>query len=244
MTTTETKNNVLLTLSHISASYDGKRVLNDVSMAVAKNDFWGIVGPNGGGKTTLVRLMLGLKQPDEGMVTYYNNDGQPTRHIAIGYLPQYTHIDRQFPISVREVVLSGLSNQKRLLQPYTHQHHTMVNETLQRLDLTTLANRHIAALSGGQLQRVLLARAIVAKPDILVLDEPNTYMDRHFQRDMYAVLHELNNHCAIVIVSHDVDAVRAHTKQVAFVNRGLTLTIPEEAQALKEMPQEAQALKE
>ena len=125
---------------------------------------------------------------------------------------------------MREVVLSGLSNQKRLLQPYTKQHHTMVDETLQRLDLTTLANRHIAALSGGQLQRVLLARAIVAKPDILVLDEPNTYMDRHFQRDMYAVLHELNNECAIVIVSHDVEAVRAHTKQVAFVNRGLTLT--------------------
>lgn len=233
MTTSITKDNLLLTLSHVAASYDGKRVLTDVSMTVAKTDFWGIVGPNGGGKTTLVRLMLGLKQPDEGVVTYYHN-GNPTHHIAIGYLPQYTHIDRQFPISVREVVLSGLSNQKRLLQPYTHQHHAMVNETLQRLDLTTLANRHIAALSGGQLQRVLLARAIVAKPDILVLDEPNTYMDRHFQRDMYAVLHELNNHCAIVIVSHDVDAVRAHTKQVAFVNRGLTLTMPQEAQALKE----------
>lgn len=223
MTTSITKDNLLLTLSHVAASYDGKRVLNDVSMTVAKTDFWGIVGPNGGGKTTLVRLMLGLKQPDEGVVTYYHN-GNPTHHIAIGYLPQYSHIDRQFPISVREVVLSGLSNQKRLLQPYAHQHHTMVDETLQRLDLTTLANRHIAALSGGQLQRVLLARAIVAKPDILVLDEPNTYMDRHFQRDMYAVLHELNNECAIVIVSHDVEAVRAHTKQVAFVNRGLTLT--------------------
>lgn len=223
MTTSITKDNLLLTLSHVAASYDGKRVLNDVSMTVAKTDFWGIVGPNGGGKTTLVRLMLGLKQPDEGVVTYYHN-GNPTRHIAIGYLPQYSHIDRQFPISVREVVLSGLSNQKRLLQPYTKQHHAMVDETLQRLDLTTLAHSHIAALSGGQLQRVLLARAIVAKPDILVLDEPNTYMDRHFQRDMYAVLHELNNECAIVIVSHDVEAVRAHTKQVAFVNRGLTLT--------------------
>lgn len=223
MTTSITKDNLLLTLSHVAASYDGKRVLTDVSMTVAKTDFWGIVGPNGGGKTTLVRLMLGLKQPDEGVVTYYHN-GNPTHHIAIGYLPQYSHIDRQFPISVREVVLSGLSNQKRLLQPYTTQHHSMVDETLQRLDLTTLANRHIAALSGGQLQRVLLARAIVAKPDILVLDEPNTYMDRHFQRDMYAVLHELNNECAIVIVSHDEEAVRAHTKQVAFVNRGLTLT--------------------
>lgn len=223
MTTSITKDTLLLTLSHVAASYDGKRVLTDVSMTVAKTDFWGIVGPNGGGKTTLVRLMLGLKQPDEGVVTYYHN-GNSTHHISIGYLPQYSHIDRQFPISVREVVLSGLSNQKRLLQPYTTQHHAMVDETLQRLDLTTLAYRHIAALSGGQLQRVLLARAIVAKPDILVLDEPNTYMDRHFQRDMYAVLHELNNECAIVIVSHDVEAVRAHTKQVAFVNRGLTLT--------------------
>ena len=113
MTTSITKNNLLLTLSHVAASYDGKRVLTDVSMTVAKTDFWGIVGPNGGGKTTLVRLMLGLKQPDEGVVTYYHN-GNPTHHIAIGYLPQYSHIDRQFPISVREVVLSGLSNQKRL----------------------------------------------------------------------------------------------------------------------------------
>ena len=211
---------ILLSLSHVSASYEGKKVLDDVSLSVSQNDFLGIVGPNGGGKTTLVKLMLGLKQPDAGTVAYWRG-GQKVGELAVGYLPQYSHIDRQFPISVREVVLTGLGNKKPLLAHFNARHRQMVDEALRRLDLTPLASRHIAALSGGQLQRVLLARAIVSKPDILVLDEPNTYMDRHFQQDMYALLHDLNTDCAVVIVSHDMEAVRQHAREVVYVNRAV-----------------------
>ena len=198
---------IFLRLSDISASYDGKTVFSGVTLDVHAHDFIGIVGPNGGGKTTLVKVMLGLKEVDNGMVERYRN-GVVDPSVTIGYLPQYNHIDRMFPISVRDVVLTGLGAQKRLFAHFSSQHET-------------LADRHIAALSGGQLQRVLLARAIVSKPDILILDEPNTYMDRHFQNDMYQLLHDLNNDCAIAIVSHDLDAVTKHAKMVLRVDHSV-----------------------
>lgn len=212
--------NLLLRLSGISASYDGKTVFRDVTLDVFERDFVGIVGPNGGGKTTLVKVMLGLKKADSGSVVCFR-DGQRSDTIAVGYLPQYSHIDRMFPISVRDVILTGLGAKKRLFAHYSPEHYALADAAMQRLDLTGFADRHIAALSGGQLQRVLLARAIVSKPDILVLDEPNTYMDRHFQNDMYQLLHDLNCDCAIVIVSHDVDAVRKHAGRVFRVDHSL-----------------------
>ena len=231
------KNDVLLTLSHVSASYGGKTVLNDVSFRVSQHDFWGVVGPNGGGKTTLVRLMLGLKQPDSGSVTYFCN-GLPVHSLSVGYLPQYSHIDRQFPISVREVVLTGLGNKKHLMARFKEPHRQMVDEALRRIELSSMAHCHIASLSGGQLQRVLLARAIVAKPSVLVLDEPNTYMDRHFQRDMYALLHDLNRDCAVVIVSHDLEAVRKHAGHIVYVNRRVRPVAPSDCveNLMAEMP--------
>lgn len=195
-------------------------MFENVSFDVCERDFIGIVGPNGGGKTTLVKVMLGLKKPDCGAVEYFCN-GSAVDSVAVGYLPQYSNIDRMFPISVREVVLTGLGAQKRLFAHFTSRHKDMVEAALQRLDLVDLADRHIGALSGGQLQRVLLARAIVSKPDMLVLDEPNTYMDRHFQKDMYRLLCDLNTDCAVVIVSHDVDVVQKHANRVLRVNSGV-----------------------
>lgn len=195
-------------------------MFENVSFDVCERDFIGIVGPNGGGKTTLVKVMLGLKKPDCGAVEYFRN-GSAVDSVTVGYLPQYSNIDRMFPISVREVVLTGLGAQKRLFAHFTSRHKDMVEAALQRLDLVDLADRHIGALSGGQLQRVLLARAIVSKPDMLVLDEPNTYMDRHFQKDMYRLLCDLNTDCAVVIVSHDVDVVQKHANRVLRVNSGV-----------------------
>ena len=210
----------LLRLSDISTSYDGKTVFSGVTLDVCEHDFIGIVGPNGGGKTTLVKVMLGLKTVDNGCVERCRN-GVVDPSVTIGYLPQYSHVDRMFPISVRDVVLSGLGAKKRLLAHFSSQHKALADTALQRLDLKALSDRHIASLSGGQLQRVLLARAIVSKPDILVLDEPNTYMDRHFQNDMYQLLHDLSQDCAIVIVSHDLDAVRKHANRLLRVDHGV-----------------------
>ena len=193
----------LIEIEHLSAGYDGKQVLHDINLTVYQDDYLGIIGPNGGGKTTLMRLILGLMKPTEGRIRYYK-DGQEVKEIRMGYLPQYNSLDKQFPISVYEVVLSGLSKTKSLFSRYTQAQHQQVLDCLERMQLMEFKDRHIAALSGGQLQRVLLARAIVSKPDVVILDEPNTYIDRRFQKQMYEMLEQINKECAIIIVSHDI----------------------------------------
>ena len=203
----------IIQLENISAAYGQKTVLQDVNLTVYDHDFLGIIGPNGGGKTTLVQLIIGLKKPSGGQIKFYRN-GTLADHISMGYLPQYNDIDKKFPISVQEVVLSGLSGQKKLFSPFTSKHHQMVDETLARMQLTELRRRAIGTLSGGQLQRVLLARAIVARPEVLILDEPNTYIDRQFQEQMYQMLNDINRDCAIIIVSHDIGSILQNVKAV------------------------------
>ena len=165
----------IIKIEHLSAGYDGKQVLSDVNLTVYQDDYLGIIGPNGGGKTTLMRLILGLMKPTEGTIRYFrkvkdengktvlDENGkakvEETKEISMGYLPQYNQLDKQFPISVYEVVLAGLSKTKGLFSRYTQAQHQQVLDTLERMQLTELKDRHIAALSGGQLQRVLLARA-------------------------------------------------------------------------------------
>ena len=210
----------LIEIEHLSAGYDGKQVLNDINLTVYQDDYLGIIGPNGGGKTTLMRLILRQMKPTEGNIRYYK-DGKEVKEISMGYLPQYNQLDKQFPISVYEVVLSGLSKTKGLFSRYTQAQHQQVLDTLERMQLTEFKDRHIAALSGGQLQRVLLARAIVSKPDVVILDEPNTYIDRRFQKQMYEMLEQINKECAIIIVSHDVAEVLNNVKHIACVNHHL-----------------------
>lgn len=210
-------NTPIITLNNVSAGYDSKAVLHHVSLNVYANDYLGVIGPNGGGKTTLMRLILGLKKPTEGTIEYFKN-GQPVSELTMGYLPQYNKLDRDFPISVYEVVLSGLNRQKRLFRPYTHEQHAQAADTIRRLQLGDLQERPICALSGGQLQRVLLARAIVSRPDVVVLDEPNTYIDKHFKEQMYETLADIHHDCAIIIVSHDIADILQNAQRVACVN--------------------------
>ena len=212
--------NPIIKIEHLCAGYDQKEVLNDINLTIYSDDYLGIIGPNGGGKTTLMRLILGLKKPTEGSIRFYK-DNKEVKEITMGYLPQYNDLDRQFPISVYEVVLSGLSKTKSLFARYTKAQHQQVLDTLERMQLTDLKDRHIGALSGGQLQRVLLARAIVSKPDVVILDEPNTYIDRRFQKQMYEMLEQINKECAIVIVSHDIAEVLNNVKHIACVNHHL-----------------------
>lgn len=219
----------IIQIEHLSAGYDGKQVLHDINLTVYQDDYLGIIGPNGGGKTTLMRLILGLMKPSEGSIRFFKEEkdenGNATtkevKEITMGYLPQYNNLDKQFPISVYEVVLSGLSKSKKLFARYTKAQHQQVLDTLDRMQLTDLKDRHIGSLSGGQLQRVLLARAIVAKPDVVILDEPNTYIDRRFQKQMYEMLGQINKECAIVIVSHDIAEVLNNVKHIACVNHHL-----------------------
>lgn len=212
----------IITLKDISARYGSKIVLENIHLTVYDHDFLGVIGPNGGGKTTLMHIILGLMKPSAGKVRYYE-DGKEVKELSIGYLPQYNDIDPQFPISAYEVVLSGLNKQKRPWQQFTKQHYEMVEETLSRLGLTALRQRPIGTLSGGQLQRVLLGRAIVSKPQVVILDEPNTYIDTAFQKEMYDILGEINQDCAIIIVSHDTSLLKERAKHLVWVNRKIEL---------------------
>ena len=189
-------NDSLLRIDNVCLSYGERHVLCHIHQQLGSRDFVVLTGPNGGGKTTLLRLIAGLLKPTCGAIAR-------KRGVVIGYLPQYRHIDRQFPTTVVDIVLSGLSCRKRLWQRFTDAHRQQVMETLSRFSLTALASRPISDLSGGQWQRTLLARAFVSQPDLLLLDEPETHLDEASRTQLYGILQEQNRHCAIVVVSHD-----------------------------------------
>ena len=212
--------NPLIEIKNVSAGYDGKTAIHDVSLTVYENDFLGIIGPNGGGNTTLIKLILGLLNKQQGSIEYYHQ-GKSVKEIRMGYLPQYNIIDKKFPISVYEVVLSGLSRQKPFMRSYTDAQHACVKDTIHRMGLNGLEQKAIGSLSGGQLQRVLLGRAIVSSPEILVLDEPNTYIDKRFEAQLYKMLESINRTCAIILVSHDIGTVIQNVKSIACVNETL-----------------------
>lgn len=182
--------------------YDRKTILRDISLSVNEGDFIAITGPNGGGKTTLLRLILKLLTPSKGQVTYLRN-GVETKSIAIGYLPQKNMIDSRFPITVREVIRSGL-----LASPIVREEkERMVNETMNLVGLLEHADSSIGELSGGQMQRALLGRAIISNPDVLVLDEPLSYVDKRFEHHLYSMIEEISRHSTILLVSHEMSII-------------------------------------
>lgn len=188
--------NTLLTFSHVDAGYPHRPVLADVNLSISRRDFIVLTGSNGGGKTTLVRLMLGLMRPTAGRLWRMP-------HIVMGYQPQYQHIDRQFPITVEELVLTGLQNRLRPWQRFRDEHRQRVAALLERFDLAPMSRRLVSQLSGGQLQRALFARAVVSEPDLLVIDEPDTYLDTRHKQLLYDFLGHITPETAIVMVSHD-----------------------------------------
>lgn len=210
----------LIVLNGISAAYGNRVVLHDVDLTVYQNDFLGIIGPNGGGKTTLIKVILGLMKPVKGEISFYNK-GKAVESLTMGYLPQYNSIDKKFPISVEEVILSGLSSRKPLIGRFTKEHKEKVKEVISRMGLEGLADRTIGQLSGGQMQRALLGRAIVSDPQVVILDEPSTYIDKQFEARLYELLAEINKDCAIILVSHDVGTVLQNVKSIACVNESL-----------------------
>lgn len=206
-------NEPIIEVRGLSAGYDGRTVLHDIDLTVYEHDFLGIIGPNGGGKTTLIKCILGLLKPTGGKISY--------RVSTMGYLPQYNSIDRKFPISVEEVILSGLSSKKSLVSRFTDAHREKVRAVIARMGLEGLERRAIGQLSGGQLQRALLGRAIVSDPSVVILDEPSTYIDKRFEARLYELLAEINKECAIILVSHDIGTVLQQVKSIACVNETL-----------------------
>ena len=190
-------NDAIIRLEGIGMMRQGKDILNDVSLVVNRGDFMAVTGPNGGGKTTLLRIILKLLKPTSGWVKYYDA-GAECQRLPIGYLPQKNMIDARFPISVREVVESGL------MAPglsATAGRSARVEEILRMVELSDKAGASIGELSGGQLQRALLGRALISRPGVLVLDEPLSYLDKHFEERIYGILEEVAPRTTILLVS-------------------------------------------
>lgn len=208
-------NKELIRVDNLSVSYDDKVALEDVNISFYDDDFVGIIGPNGGGKSTLVKAILGLL-PHRGSIHYAP---EVAHKGAIGYMPQQNLFDRAFPISVEELILSGLQGQKGVRRKYTAADRGRVAEVVALLGIEAFAHKAIGELSGGELQRALLGRAIISEPKMLILDEPANFVDNKFERELYELLAELNKRMAIIMVSHDVGTITTFVKNVVCVNR-------------------------
>ena len=206
--------NTLLEIENMCAGYNGNLVLKAINLKVFEQDFLGIIGPNGGGKTTLIKTILGLLKPHSGNILFKND----LLKNNIGYMPQTHQLDRRFPIIVSEVVESGLISEKKLSNSARK---AKTLEMIKRMDIEKVADKAIGELSGGQLQRTLLARAVINDPELLILDEPDSYIDKRFESYFYELLKEINKTTAIVLVSHDIGTVISTVKNIACVNETL-----------------------
>ena len=208
-----------ISLNNVSFSYEKTKILEDVSFDVEDKDFFAIVGPNGGGKTTILKLILGLIHPDQGEVLI---SGKKITHAGtgkIGYVPQFSHHDMKFPISVADVVFQGLMSSRSFFPFPSGKDRKIVDEALEKVGLTDRSYMRFGELSGGLKQRTLIARAIVSQPEILLLDEPVASVDSSIERDIYEMLRELNEKMTILMVSHDLGFVSHFVNKVGCVNR-------------------------
>lgn len=210
----------IVEINNVSFAYNGEIALQDVSLEIRQGDFMAMIGPNGGGKTTLLKLILGLLKPDKGSIRVTGKSTQKAQ-ASIGYVPQDVHINRSFPITALDVVLMGKLEPKKRLARKTESNRMEAMAALQRLEMATLAEKKISELSGGQSQRVFIARALVSQPELLLLDEPTASIDTKGQAEFFELLKDLNREVTIVVVSHDLLAVSRYVKSVACVNRVL-----------------------
>ncbi|HKH47112.1 MAG TPA: metal ABC transporter ATP-binding protein [Thermoanaerobaculia bacterium] len=210
----------LVEVRGVTFGYGREVVLDHVDLDVQPRDFLAIIGPNGGGKTTLLKVMLGLLQPWSGEVVYRLPSGRDSRG-RLGYVPQFSTFDKDFPLRVSDMVLMGRLGSRGLLRPYSRTDRAAAEEALDRLGLRGIARAHVAEISGGQLQRVLIARALVASPDILFLDEPTASIDAESRETLRGLLEDLNRTIPIVVVTHDVTSIATMVRRIACINRRL-----------------------
>lgn len=212
--------NRIVEIKNITVGYENKVILKDVNLTIHNDDFIGVIGPNGGGKTTLLKAILGVIPIQSGQIEYLQN-GEKVSDLHIGYVPQSNNIDRSFPISVYDVILSGLTGERKLFSRFSKSHKQAVEEMIKLLDLESLRKRPISQLSGGQLQRTFLGRALIGNPQLLILDEPNSYLDKDSEGKLNDLLQEFSKDLAILLVSHNISSVRSMAKSLACVNGSL-----------------------
>lgn len=210
---------VILSLKDISYSYGEQKALDSVNLDIRSNDFCAVIGPNGSGKTTLIKLMMKLFETNSGRVEHFPKEGDS---LKIGYLPQQNSVDSDFPLSVEDLVSHGLLFEKSFFTFFNKSDKERIDKALDFCGVAGYRKRKISELSGGQLQRAYLARALVGNPELLILDEPDTYVDANVKQSFYSLLKELNSSdrdTAVVLVSHDVGAVLPVVKSIICVNK-------------------------
>lgn len=204
----------LIQIKDLAVGYPSELpIVSHINLTIYDRDYIGVIGPNGGGKTTFIRTLTGALPPLSGTIQY------TPKNLRAGYLPQIKSIDKSFPISVTDVVLSGLSAEKGVFGRYSKADKARVIGLLREIGIDKLAKRTIGELSGGELQRVLLCRALISDPQLLILDEPTTFVDNKFEKELYELLAELNKHMAIVMVSHDLGTISRYVKSIVCINR-------------------------
>ncbi|MCM1981930.1 metal ABC transporter ATP-binding protein [Lyngbya confervoides] len=211
---------VVIRVQGLWAGYDHQPVLEAVNLTVKQGDFIGLIGPNGGGKTTFFKVLLGLLAPWQGTVEIMDCAVRQGRRY-VGYVPQQVDCDRAFPVTAWDVVMMGRLGHRSILQRYTRQDAQQVSLALQSVDLLHLKNRAVGTLSGGQRKRVYIARALATEPQILLLDEPLASIDPQMETHIYDLLKTLNERITILMISHDIGAIAACVKTVGCLNRTL-----------------------
>lgn len=208
-------------IENLTVYYQNVCALSDINLRVKDREFVGIIGPNGGGKSTLLKSILGLIRPYEGKIRIFNK-APDKAHGLIGYVPQFSRFNRNFPISVMEVVLMGrLSGRIPIFHRYTSEDIDIAEQIMKKLGIYNLHSRQIGELSGGQLQRTLIARALAVDPKILLLDEPTASLDANSKSDIYDILKKLNEDMTIVLVTHDMGAISSYVNTIACLNTKL-----------------------
>ncbi len=211
----------VIEMHNISFYYNEICALLNVNLTVKDKEFLGIIGPNGGGKSTLLRIILGILKPASGEVRVL---GLPPDKVKgkIGYVPQFTKFDRHFPINVKDAVLMGrLHLNNSFFHRFSDEDYSVVDEVMRKVEIYHLRNRHISNLSGGQLQRVFIARALAVEPKLILLDEPTANLDSYAKTHICSILKDLNEQITIIMVSHDMGVISSYVKSIACLNKEL-----------------------
>uniref|UniRef100_Q3APZ8 ATPase n=1 Tax=Chlorobium chlorochromatii (strain CaD3) TaxID=340177 RepID=Q3APZ8_CHLCH len=215
------KQELLVECKNVAVEFGGVRVLEDVTFSLNKGELLGIVGPNGGGKTTLLRLLLGLEKAASGTISLFGKaPGMCPRRI--GYVPQRLLFDRDFPLSIQELVLMGRLSSKKMGERYNHHDYERAKAALLQVGLERHAKRWCGELSGGQLQRAFIARALAGDPELLLLDEPTASIDPQMKTTLYDLIESLKAHLTMILVSHDTEAISHHVTRMVSLNVTLT----------------------
>ncbi len=210
----------VIDLDNIWLQFQDKIILENITFKVKEHDFLGIIGPNGGGKTTLLKIILGLIKPSRGRIKVFGKTPEKTRHL-IGYVPQITRFDLDFPATVWDVVSTGRLGPTKILKRYNELDRERVNGVLEDVDIVDLKNAPISRLSGGERQRVLIARALASEPRLLLLDEPTASIDKKLDTRLWEFFAQLKKEITIILVTHDISAVSIHVDKIACLNRRL-----------------------